>query len=373
MTVFDDIAENYGRFARTVIAGHPELNQSRRFPADIRRQLIKNQIFGLCLPPSYGGQNKNTLLLANAAKILVSESGNMGIAFSWLIHEMISTWLIAKFADNRQKKALLPDLAAGRITVSFAVSEPEIGAHPKHLKTGAVYQNGAWRLTGSKCHITNGPISDWFIIMAKTGTSQGKNQFTAFLVQKDTPGLTRHAATELPFLRPCPHGGISLDNCRISKSWILGPEDHAYDEMAIPFRTIEDALLMSLVSGGIRFELNRLADAAGRSEKKPDQARLTELGRLKCQADAIDALSETAAALLDKPAKHPKLTTLPLFLRTETDSFQRRFKELAANMPAGLTPDTLPVTRDIDGLLGIGRQAAQNRIAKLGEQRLPTV
>ncbi len=327
-------------------------------------------MFGLCLPESYGGRNENTRLLAGAIRTLVAASGNAGVAMTWLIHEIISYCLIFRFADDHQKNELLPDLAAGKITVSLAVSEPEIGAHPKHLKTEAYPENGLWHLNGKKCHITNGPMADWFIILAKTGKSERKNLFTAFLVHKDTKGLTVSEPAVLPFLRPCPHASISLEDCRINGCRIIGPPDNAFSEMAIPFRRIEDVLMMSLINGAIHSELNWLGKIAGHPSKPPNNKVLNELGHLKCSADAMGALADRAADLLDNKPDSRELTTLPLFLRAQAGEFQRRFKELTANLRGELSPDELPIARDIDGLLGIGRTIAQSRIIQTAKQLL---
>ena len=371
MPVIEEIEKIFGRYAGNMIAGHPDLNQVSLLPSDIWQQMRENKMFGLCLPGTYGGHNASFRLLAGAASALVAYSGNTGVALSWLIHEIISCRLICRFGNTRQKNELLSDLADGEITASFAVSEPEIGAHPKYLQTEAVFKGDAWRLTGEKCYITNAPMADWFLVMAKTGNVDGKNAFTAFMIHKDTPGLTIHPPTELPFLRPCPHGSITLENCRANDRQIIGPRDSAYTEMAIPFRALEDVLMMSLVSGAILFEIGWIRDAAGPFEASPESKLLTELGQLKCQADAIQALAIYTADLIDKNEKDPKIVTLPLFLRTQTEAFQQRFKGLAANMPVGgLKLDQVPVIRDIDGLLGIGRHLAHTRMRKAGKNLL---
>ena len=374
MAVFEDIEKIFAEFAAKKIAGHPDLNQVSPLPADIWQKMRENKMFGLCLPETCGGRDGNFRVLAGAASTLVAYSGNTGVAMSWLIHEIISCRLIYRFGNTRQKNELLPDLAAGKTTASFAVSEPEIGAHPKYLRTEAVFKGNTWRLTGEKCYITNAPMADWFIVIAKTGGVDEKNFFTAFMLHKNTPGLTIHPPTELPFLRPCPHGSLTFANCRVSDRQILGPRNHAYTEMAIPFRAIEDALMMSLVGGAINFVISWLGNTAGHLEALPDSELLTELGHLKCQADAIQAIAAHTADLLDKNEKDPKVTTLPLFLRTQTAVFQAGVKKLAANLSGGgLKPNALPIARDIDGLLGIGGNTAQIQMRKAGKSLLKPV
>jgi alkylation response protein AidB-like acyl-CoA dehydrogenase len=369
MKKLSNIENHYGRFARDIIVGHPELPSKSRMWSDIWEKMAANQLFGLCLPKAYGGQGRNLEDLAGAARMLVTAGGHIGIAMSWLIHELISCRLIYEFGDGRQKKELLPDLAAGKITVSLAVSEPDIGAHPKYLQTKASFEQGVWTLNGQKTYITNGPISEWFIVMAKTGAIDGKNRYTVFLVHKDTTGLTIHAPMDLPFLKSCPHGGIYLANCQIPDGQILGPKDHAYETMAVPFRSLEDVLLMSLVSGGLDFELDWLSRAVGQHQDLFENKNiLFKLGHMKCQTDAMTALSDKAAQIFGKDEKDPRLSTLPHFMRAQAEAFQGQIKEWPPDLPGPANPAGLPVTRDMDGLLGIGRQTAQSRMMKMGEK-----
>ena len=369
MTKLSNIEYHYGRFARGTIAGHPEPTPKSRMWSDIWKKIATNQMFGLCLPKACGGHGGNLKDLAGAARALVTKGGRIGIAMSWLIHEIISCRLIYEFGDASQKKELLPDLAAGKITVSLAVSEPDIGAHPKHLQTMASFENGKWTLNGQKTYITNGPISDWFIVMVKTGVMDGKNRYTAFLVHKDTPGFHIHDPMELPFLKSCPHGGISLADCQIGEKQILGPKDHAYEAMAVPFRRVEKVLLMSLVTGGLDFEIDWLRQTIGQHQDLLENNNiLFKLGHLKCRTDAMTALADKAAEIFIEDEKDPRLSTLPHFMRAQAEAFQRQFKELASDLPDAENPAALPVTRDMDGLLGIGRQAAQNLMMKMGEK-----
>ena len=367
MTKLTNIENRYGRFARDIIVGHPELTHKSQAWSDIWKKMAENHMFGLCLPNAYGGQGGNLNGLAGAARALASAGCHIGIAMSWLIHEIIGCRLIHAFGGDHQKKELLPDLASGKITVCLAVSEPDIGAHPKYLRTKAYFENGTWTLNGQKTYITNGPISEWFIVMAKTDVLDGKNRYTAFLVYKDTPGIHIHDPMDLPFLKSSPHGGISLADCQIAEEQILGPKDHAYAAMAVPFRSVEDVLLMSLVSGGCNFELDWLGQAVGQYKGLLENNHiLLKLGHLKCQADAMNALADKAAEIFVENEKDMRLSTLPNFMRNQAESFQQQFKELTTDLPVAENPAELPVTRDMDGLLSIGRQAGKNRMIKAG-------
>ncbi len=116
----------------------------------------------------------------------------------------------------------------------FAVSEPQTGAHPKYLKTTAKLLGDQYILNGQKTYLTNGPIADMFIVVAITGEVDSRKSFSAFLVPKDTTGLTI-TSMELPFLKPAPHGTLMLENSPVPAKNVLGKEGRAFQDMVEPF------------------------------------------------------------------------------------------------------------------------------------------
>ena len=319
------IEKKFQSFGTDCIAGYPKLNQLSGFPKDIWQQMAGQRLFGIGISTEFNGHGGSSRSLANAGKALVEYGGNMGIALSWLIHEMVAAWMIMPFGTDKQKETYLPQLAAGEKTACLAVSEPGVGAHPKHIKTTAKKisaekkTSDGYLLNGEKTYLTNGPIANFFIVIAITGQQSGKNQFTAFIVPKDTPGLKVTDPIDFPFLRPCPHGGILLTDCMVSQEQVLGNIGDAYEQMVLPFRTIEDTMMMGLVVGGMKYQLRQLVRQLDYQETIAN-----EIARLHCTSKALDTVSLAAVDFIDNDTEDEKRIPLDLFFRNQAAKFQKK-------------------------------------------------
>lgn len=146
--------------------------------------------------------------------------------------------------------------------LAVAISEPEVGAHPKLLTTRAERSAIGWHLDGRKAWVTNGPSAGAIIVFAITAENLGRKRYSAFIVPRDTPGLTIEPMPGFHALRPSEHCFLTLD-CNLPADAILGAEGTAYDRMALPFRDIEDAVGTFAILGALRHGVRGLTgDAA---------------------------------------------------------------------------------------------------------------
>jgi acyl-CoA dehydrogenase len=115
-----------------------------------------------------------------------------------------------------QKNKWLPQLASGRLTGCFALTEPEAGSDATALKTIAVRDGNDFIITGHKCYITNAPIAGLFTVFARTEPqSQGAAGISAFLIERGTPGLSTPAAYRKMGQHGSPVGEVILENVRV--------------------------------------------------------------------------------------------------------------------------------------------------------------
>lgn len=285
---------------------------------------------------------------------------------SWLIHEMVAQWLIFSFGTDAQKKEYLPPLAAGKKTACFAVSEPKVGAHPKHIKSSAKKVSDGFCLNGDKTYLTNGPIADFFVVIAITGQAYAKNQFTAFILSKDTPGLNVTAPINFPFLRPSPHGGIHLKDCMVKPEQVLGYPGEAYDKMVLPFRTIEDTMMMGPITGGLKFLFRQLICQLKQQETLSDQLLITETAHLKCTLDALDSICEVTAKELDENIESENLLSFGIFFKTQTTGFLEKIGQIFEKK--GIEPDQkiTYMINDLSAVTRIAENASKIKLAKIG-------
>ncbi|MEO8715271.1 MAG: acyl-CoA dehydrogenase family protein [Acetobacteraceae bacterium] len=212
--------------------------------------------------------------IGRAEADLVARTGRLDLASALAGRQTVARFFIAGFGTPVQRANWLGATAA------VAISEPGVGAHPKHLSARAEPAGDGWRLTGEKAWASNGPFAAVFIVLAIMGVEDGRKRYGAFLVPRGTPGLTLHETATR-------HCGLSLENCEVPGAAVLGAPGAAYETMALPFRDVEDAVGLSGLAGAFRFLVPRLGGEAH------------ALGGLIALAAVLEAGARRIAAALD--------------------------------------------------------------------------
>jgi len=176
-------------FAAEYIACRADLQTGQEFPMDIWQAMGKAGLFQIGIAKTHGGAGGGYLELLKAGEAFVESGCNVGLAVSWLYQQIIAHYIMSVFGTAQQRQ-YLNAAADGKITFSFAVSEPGHGAHPKLLNTSATKDKTGYVLTGEKTYLTNGPIADVFIVVAVTDDTPAHKRFTAFIVPRTTEGVT---------------------------------------------------------------------------------------------------------------------------------------------------------------------------------------
>ena len=282
-------------------------------PREVWDTLGKAGLLGICLPEQFGGRGLSYQELVLCIEELVLTGGSLGLALVVLLHNLIGAHYIYTFANHGQCRQWLPKLASGKISLGVAVSEKERGAHPKYLKTSAVHVDGEYEILGKKSFVTNGPVADFFVVIAKTGEESGKNLFSAFLVPKGVAGCMPNPPFDIGMLRPSSHGGLVLDRVKVDQDALLGCANQAYQEMVLPFYKLERDLLGTLFAAGLFRQARELIRELRKDCLTMEVKEL--LGSLKASAGAAMVLSRqvvewtpTSQAAFESPSCHPRLT-----------------------------------------------------------------
>jgi len=126
---------------------------------------------------------------------------------------MTAIWL---HGSDEQRERWLPEMAAGRALGAFALTEPDHGSDPAGMETRAVRVDDGWRLSGQKFWITNAAIATVLVVWAKT--SDGVR---AFLVERDSPGVSVQGISNKLSLRMSITGSVSLDGVEVPADAVL--------------------------------------------------------------------------------------------------------------------------------------------------------
>jgi acyl-CoA dehydrogenase len=330
--------------------------------------MARRGLLGWSIAASYGGGGARYSDILPAVEAFVAKGGRPGLALSWMVHLIVGKVLMSRSANRLQKREILTGMAAGRITVSIALSEPGAGSDPKRIRTTAVKKRDHYVLNGEKAWLTNGPLADLFIVFAVTGEKEGRKQFTAFLVPREAAGLTVNEMPPLGYLGPSPHCSIRLEECVIPETGILGCKGRALEDLSKPFRVVEDALLAGVIVGGLDRQLREIARGLKESKRDIGNEIKEHIGAIAVQLDVARQIALGAARDLDggKPGMdmENKLVAIHLLAKTLQESIDG-IREGVGN---GRSPDTLG--NDIARLIGLGTLASRARQRKRGDMIL---
>jgi alkylation response protein AidB-like acyl-CoA dehydrogenase len=198
-------------------------DHNSEFSRDLWEKCAKFGIQGLPIPVEYGGGGADTLTTVCALEALGYGCHDNGLIFSINAHMWSSEIPIWNFGNEEQKRKYLPGLVSGGIGL-HAMTEPGSGSDAYSLKSRAVKKGDKYILNGSKTFSSNAVDADVTIVFANLDPSLGNAGVTAFLVDKGTPGFSVGRKLHKMGLRTSPMAEISLQDCEIPVSNLLGKE-----------------------------------------------------------------------------------------------------------------------------------------------------
>ncbi len=181
-------------------------------------------IQGLCFPEAYGGSGVDPLTTAIALEALGYGCKDEGLLFS-LNAQMWSCQLpLWRFGREDQQQRYLRGLCDGSLIGVQAMTEPASGSDAFSLRTTAERRGSTYILNGSKTFITNAPVADIFAVFASTDPAKGFAGISAFIVERDTPGLSVGGEIHKMGLRTSPMAELAFHESEVPADHLLGAE-----------------------------------------------------------------------------------------------------------------------------------------------------
>jgi alkylation response protein AidB-like acyl-CoA dehydrogenase len=216
------ITETAASFAEKRLAPHAlEWDAAKHFPVDVLREAAELGMAAIYCRDDVGGSGLRRLDGVRIFEQLASADPTTAAFLS--IHNMCA-WMIDSFGTDEQRKVWIPRLAAMDAIASYCLTEPGAGSDASALRTRAVKQGTDYVLDGVKQFISGAGASDVYVVMARTGGSEtpGPRGISAFVVEKDTPGLSFGAQEEKLGWHAQPTAQVVLEGVRVPADAMLG-------------------------------------------------------------------------------------------------------------------------------------------------------
>ncbi len=209
------------RFAAEHIAPNArQWDREADLPREVVAKLAGLGFLGVFTPTEYGGVGLGDL----GASVLMEEIARHCGATALMLdaHNALCSAHIIRAASDEQKAKYLPDLAAGKYLGAWALSEPGCGSDAAALTTTATLDGDHWVLNGAKQWVTNGHYAGVYVVMARTTPDGGAKGISAFLVERDTPGLLIGPKEDKMGMRASDTVGLTFEACRIPRANLCG-------------------------------------------------------------------------------------------------------------------------------------------------------
>lgn len=213
-----DMAREFARAELTTRAA--QFDRDGWIDDAVVRQMGELGLLGMVVPDDKGGSFTDYSAYALAVEEISAGCGATGALMS--VHNSVGCGPVLNYGSAEQQDTWLEKLATGQAIGCFCLTEPHAGSEAHNLRTRAVLENGEWVINGAKQFVTNGKRASLAVVFAVTDPELGKKGLSAFLVPTDNPGFRVERMEHKLGIRGSDTCAITLDNCRIPESSLLG-------------------------------------------------------------------------------------------------------------------------------------------------------
>jgi len=232
-----------------------------RFDRELWRRCAAFGVLGMPVPADFGGMGLGLSELIAVMEGLGQGCRDQGLLFSLNAHLWTNSIPILMYGTPEQRRKYLPPLGDGTLIGANAASEPDAGSDIFGMRTRAVRDGDAYVLNGSKTFVTNAPVADLFVAYATLNPSLGPMGITAFIIERDTPGLSIGRHLDKMGLRTSPMAEVVFDDCRVPVAQRLGREGRGVSVFESSMEWERGCILASCL-GVMRRQLQQCLDYA---------------------------------------------------------------------------------------------------------------
>jgi alkylation response protein AidB-like acyl-CoA dehydrogenase len=213
------------RFARTALTSDMrQRDREQLFDRDGWRLCADFGLLRMPIPEAYGGLGLGLSDLIAVMEGLGYAARDRGLLFSMNAHLWTASIPILLRGTEEQRRRFLPGLSDGSRIAANGSSEAEAGSDVFAMQTLAERRDDVYILNGAKTFVTNAPVADLFVVYATIDRALGPMGVTAFLIERDAPGLALGKPLEKMGLRTSPMSEVVFTDCVVPAQNRLGRE-----------------------------------------------------------------------------------------------------------------------------------------------------
>jgi len=206
-------------------------DEHQQFPKEQVTKLAELGFMGMMVSPEHGGGGMDTVSYVLAMEEISKVDASTSVCMS--VNNSLVCWGLEAYGNAEQKEKYLQHLARGTknnelYIGAFLLSEPEAGSDATSQQTTAEDMGDYYLLNGTKNWITNGSSASVYLVIAQTDPSKGSKGINAFIVEKDSKGVTVGAKENKLGIRGSDTHSILFNDVRVPKENRIGADGFGF-------------------------------------------------------------------------------------------------------------------------------------------------
>jgi Acyl-CoA dehydrogenases len=272
-----------------------EIDRTAEFPEDIRQLLASQDVLALPFPVEHGGLGADLLTVCIAAEQIARACATSSLI---LIVQDLGSKPLLLAGSPEQKARFFPNLASGKTLAAFGLTEPEAGSDAAAMRTRAVREGDAYRITGTKRFITHGSVAGLITVFAVTNPDAPRHErLSAFAVEVPAEGFKVARLEHKLGIRGSPTAELTFDDVLVPEANRIGDDGQGWELAMKTFEHSRPGVAAQAV--GIAQGALEVAVAYARDRKQFGK-RIGEFQMIQAMLADMDSRTEAARQLLYK-------------------------------------------------------------------------
>ena len=213
-------------FAARLIDDVIERDRDARFPTEHVKLMSELGFMGMMVDPKYGGGGMDTVSYVLAMEEISKMDASLSVIMS--VNNSLVCYGIEKYASEYIKEKYLVPLASGEAIGAFLLSEPEAGSDATKQRTTAIDKGDYYLVNGTKNWITNANSAKYYVLIAATHPGKGHHGINAFLVEKDSEGITLGPHEDKMGMRSSDTHSVMFTDVKVPKENRIGEDGFGF-------------------------------------------------------------------------------------------------------------------------------------------------